>query len=74
LATRLRVLRLARGESLSEVLERLGNVNGTVSESLAYNVEVGRRKAPKSWREPWAAALGIESSKLFDAEGWPVVS
>ena len=74
MATRLRVLRHARGETLTEVLERLERLGGITSKCMAYQIESGRRKAPASWREPWAVALGIEAGKLFDASGWPVIS
>jgi transcriptional regulator with XRE-family HTH domain len=64
--TRLKVLRQVRGERLNDVLSRMGFEH---SRSLAYLIEDGKRAAPESCREPWAAALGIEAGRLFDDSG-----
>ena len=63
--TRLRALRIARGESLPQVVARVAGA----SLPMAYSVETGKAKAPASWRDGWAAALGIEPEKLFDDSG-----
>jgi hypothetical protein len=67
ISTRLRLLRLARGESLVQVAAKIPGA----ALPMFYQIETGARAA-EHWREPWARALGIEPDRLFDPNGYPL--
>src|SRR5947208_11394138 len=66
LGERLRAIRLLRRRTLREVAEAAG-----VSESFLSQLERGRSNASVASLQRLAAALGIEVSDLFAAEGLP---